>query len=191
MAWVAEILRKEHRICAQCRLAPTHVYDPDLTGADDALGEPVGERSGTPLCNACLASRLIEDFTSFTSRGLLFEPALGPEAIIFHPLGGPAARAWPEQRRDHVRARLDSLKDRCDTCGQHGRFLWVPVDSDANLWPDDWLASLEAGDLAPADTLCCACAATRLARSIEERGLFYEAIVPPRGGDGVLFGSEI
>lgn len=191
MAWVAEILRKEHRICAQCRLAPTHVYDPDPAEGDDAFGEIGQEPSGTPLCTACLPPRLIEDFTSFTARGLLFEPALGPEAIVFHPLDGPEATAWPEERQDLVKARLDSLKERCDSCELPGRFLWVPVESDANLWPDDCLAALERGDLAPTETLCGSCAAGRLARSIEERGLFYEAIVPPRGGDGVMFGSEI
>jgi hypothetical protein len=95
-----------------------------------------------------------------------------------------AARSW-----------LDRLADRCIACGDPGRYLWIPVDHDANMWADDWLARLADGTLAPSDSLCGSCAAGRVVASMEERGLFFEAIVAPHGTsplpDGVMFGSEI
>ena len=75
-------------------------------------------------------------------------------------------------------------------CARPGRFSWIPVEADANLWGSDWLSSLSEGKLSPDSTLCGACAATRLTRSFEQRGLYFECIVPPRDGDGSLFGTE-
>ncbi len=180
MAWVAEILRKDHRICSVCRLGPTHVYDP----------EPAAEPTGTPLCSGCLAERLRQDLAAFTGRALMFEPALGPDAYLFHALDGDRALAWPAEHREAARMMLDAMKPACDACASAARFVWVPVEADACLWPEDWLASAARGDLFAAESLCGACAAARLTRSIEERGLWFEAIVPPRGGEGVMFGDE-
>jgi hypothetical protein len=188
MGWIAEILRKEHRVCGQCGMGPTHVYDPEPgAGADEEAGDAAG---GAPLCNGCLAQRLEGDMASFPGRALVFEPALGPDSLIFRPLEGASSIAWPADQAAAVRRSLDDIKPRCDTCGGAGRFLWIPVESDANLWGDDWLPGLMAGTLSAGASLCGACAARRLMRSIEERGLYYDAIVPPRGGDGALCGCE-
>jgi len=186
MAWVAEILRKDHRICSVCRMGPTHVYDPE----PDPAAEPATEPGGTPLCNGCLAERLAQDLTAFAGRALLFEPALGPDAYMFHPLDGDRARNWPDGHSAAARRLLDTIRSGCDTCDSRARFAWIPVEPDAALWPEDWLVLAARGDLSPSASLCGTCAATRLMRTIEQRGLWFEAIVPPRGADGVLFGDE-
>jgi len=189
MAWVAEILRKDHRICSVCRMGPTHVYDPDPAAPAESP-DAAAASGGTPLCNACLAGRLETDMAAFSGRALLFEPALGPDAYLFHPLESDRARGWPEEHRASARSLLDAMKPGCDGCDGASRFAWIPVEADACLWPEDWLTWVARGELAPAASLCGACAARRLSRSIEERGLWFEAIVPPRAGDGVLFGDE-
>jgi len=184
VSWLAEILRKQHRACGRCGLGPTHTYDPVATPAET-------EPEGSPLCNSCLQRRLAEDFSAFSGRCLVFEPALGPDAYLFHPLTGPQAAGRPAAHRDAARACLDRITGSCQSCGRGAaRFAWVPVPADANLWADDWLADLGTGTLAPDSSLCGECAAGRLAASMDERGLCYEAIVPPRGGDGALFADE-
>jgi hypothetical protein len=181
MGWIAEILRKEHRACERCGLGPTHVYDPiDL---DAEIPE------GIPVCNACLRDRLAKDMTAFAGKGLLFEPALGPDALMFKRLGDAT---WPELVITAARDALASAGENCDDCSEKGRFVWVVSPRDANLWNEDWLVSLTEGALKVSATLCAGCAASRLARSIENRGLYFEAIVPPSGSeDGVMLGSSL
>ena len=188
MSWVAEILRKQHRVCSRCRLGPTHLYDPAPSGGE--IGE-LGESSGTPLCNACLESKLAHDFARFPGRCLVFEPALGPEAFVYHPFDGRTAMAWPEQERAAAREWIEKLPANCSLCAETGRFAWIPVDADANLWGSDWISSLREGTLTPDSTLCGSCAARRLTRTFEQRGLYFEGIVPPRDGDGTLFCTEL
>lgn len=189
MSWVAEILRKQHRVCGRCRLGPTHLYDPAPTSAD--IGElPEAEATGSPLCNACLESRLAQDFTSYAGRCLVFEPALGPEAFVYHPLDGETAMAWPEQERAAALEWIERLPGHCAVCAGPGRFAWIPVDADANLWGSDWISSLNEKTLSPDRTLCGACVAQRLTQTFERRGLYFEGIVPPRDGDGALFCTE-
>ena len=193
MAWVAEILRRQHRECTRCRMGPTHLYDPDLTElADEATVSGKPPETGTPLCNSCLAGRLAADLTSFAGRCLLFEPALGPESILFTPFAADAPGSDPDGTLAAARASLRPLPRRCDPCGETGRFLWVPVAIDANLWSADWLPMLADGTLVAGETLCGSCAASRLVRSLEQRGLVCEALVPPRGDrDGAMFGTEV
>jgi len=182
MGWLAEILRKDHRTCSRCKIGPTHVYDPSEWKEGDSVG--------TPLCNGCLADRLHQDFSRFEGRGLLFEPALGPDSLVFRSLEEAALEGWPPDLIETARAHLDRIAARCDECGQPGRFAWIPAERDANLWSTDWLAGLADATLAWSQSLCGACAAARLSRSIEERGLYFEAIVPPEQADGFLCGAE-
>jgi hypothetical protein len=190
VSWLAEIMRKQHRECARCGLGPTHLYDP-VPSAGDAGDRSESDPTGTPLCGACLEKRMAQDFSRFEGRCLVFEPTLGPDALTFHDLEDEKGAAWPIEHRATARACLDRMASECAGCREAGgRFLWVPVEADANLWTEDWLARLHDGALSPTDTLCGRCAASRLTRSFEERGLCLEAIVPPGRGDGMLLGSE-
>ena len=188
MAWVAEILRKTHRECAVCKLAPIHMYDPEPRELSALEISP--EPTGTALCHACLGGRLGQDLSGFEGRCLVFEPSLGPETYLFQPLeGGPRRFAAPA--RAAAASALQRLPSPCTACGAAGRFLWVPVDHDAGLWGDDWLPALATRELTARDPLCGRCAAARLARTLEERGLTFEAIIPARGtGDGLMCGVE-
>lgn len=192
MAWVAEILRKQHRECARCRMGPTHLYDPDLTElADEATVSGKPPETGTPLCNGCLLGRLETDLAAFTGRCLLFEPSLGPESILFVPFETDEP-ADEDAALAAARSALSPLPRDCVSCRGTGRFLWVPVELDANLWSTDWLPMLAEGALTPTATLCGRCAAGRLVRTLEQRGLTCEVVVPPRGAvDGAMFGSEV
>ncbi len=191
MAWVAEILRRDHRTCEECGVGPTHIYDPEIAALPESELDPEAEAPGTPLCNACLTMRLEEDLVTSEGRVVVFEPALGPDAFIFHAAGDGRRRAWSESERETMRAILDRLARVCSRCDQPGRFLWVPVERDANLWLEDWLPCLAQGRLTPGETLCGRCTARRLGQTLEERGLFFDAIVPPRHGDGIFCGSEL
>ncbi|MGH9870450.1 MAG: hypothetical protein ACREAA_20130 [Candidatus Polarisedimenticolia bacterium] len=182
MGWVAEILRKSHRECAVCRLAPIHLYAPEE--ADITALEVSPEPSGTPLCHACLGARMGQDLSEFEGRCLVFEPSMGPETYVFRPLGDAALAGRTERA-------LESLPSACKGCGAEGRFVWVPVDHDAGLWADDWLPALESGELSAGEALCGRCTGARLARTLEERGLTFEAVTPASGrADGVLCGCE-
>ena len=188
MAWVAEILRKTHRECAVCRLAPVHIYDPE-PGELSAL-EISPEPTGTPLCHACLGGRLGQDLSEFEGRCLVFEPSLGPETFLFQPIEGASLR-FAAPARAAAASALERLPSPCAACGTEARFLWVPVDPDAGLWGDDWLPALATGELKARDPLCGRCAAARLARTLEERGLTFEAVIPARGaGDGLMCALE-
>lgn len=193
MAWVAEILRKQHRECARCRMGPTHLYDPDPAElADEATVSGKPPESGTPLCNGCLLLRLEADLGSFSGRCILFEPSLGPESILFAQFAKETAGGASAADLAAARAVIKPLPRPCDRCSEAGHFLWVPVALDANLWSDDWLPMLADGRLAPRETLCGTCVAGRLVRSIEQRGLVFEAVIPPRGAaDGAMFGAEV
>src|SRR5262249_14239177 len=132
VSWVAEILRKEHRVCSRCRMGPTHLYEP---ASGDPLPEDRSENdpsAGTPPCNACLEIRMTQAAASFAGRCLLFEPALGPDALAFSPLAPESATPWPAEHREAARSWLQRMQDRCVGCGGDGRFLWVPVEPDAN-----------------------------------------------------------
>lgn len=186
MAWVAEILRKSHRTCVRCKLGPTHLYDPP---ASQLEAGPEEEVAGVPLCNSCLAADLDRDLSRYPARCVLFEPALGPDSIAFQP--ATTVRDHPADQARALETALSEMTTACSGCNQPAHFIWVPVEADANLWPGDWLAGLADGSLVAADTLCGGCAARRLMRSIESRGLYFDAIIPPREVDGVLCGWEI
>ena len=175
MGWIAEILRKDHRACERCNLGPTHVYDPVDTG------EEVPE--GTPLCTSCLNEQLTGTLKRFTGRGLLFEPALGPDALVFRGIA-------KDSPHPSVTRALDLIGQTCDTCSEKGQFAWVASTRDANLWDEDWLDALDDGSIEATGTMCSTCAAARITRSIETRGLYFEAIFPPGGSeDVVMLGS--
>ena len=223
-AWVAEILRKNHRECAVCRLAPTHLYDPEE--GDIISLEISAEPTGTPLCHSCVGARLGKDLEAFEGRCLVFEPTLGPETYLFRAVadeGGadrvPAASTSPgastvpgastapgasptastvpaasaaSQVPAALRAALSNLPAPCADCrAPESRFRWVSADMDASLWGDDWLPALTSGELTAGPVLCGRCAGDRVARSLEERGLTFEAITPARGrADGYLCAAE-
>jgi hypothetical protein len=182
MAWVAEILRKTHRECAVCRLAPISLYDPeehDITSL-----EVSAEPTGTPLCHVCLGARLGKDLSEYEGRCLVFEPALGPETYVY---SAPPASSLGAA----ARAALAGLPAPCDDCRAPGRFRWVAVPNDAALWGADWLPALESGELTAGPVLCGRCTGARVARTLEERGLTFEAITPARGAsDGCLCAAE-
>lgn len=176
MGWIAEILRKDHRACERCDLGPTHVYDP--IESDEEIPE------GTPLCTSCLGKELAGALAGFAGRGVLFEPALGPDALVFRDLDG-------SPHHDSSRNALKEIREACDACSEKGQFVWIGSAPDANLWDEDWLEALSAGTLEAGQTLCAGCAAARLEASIETRGLYFEAIFPPTGSnDIVMFGSN-
>jgi hypothetical protein len=201
-AWVAEILRKNHRECAVCRLAPTHLYDPEE--GDITSLEISAEPTGTPLCHSCVGARLGKDLEAFEGRCLVFEPTLGPETYLFRAVekeggadrvpgtstvpGPSAASPVPPA----LRAALSNLPAPCADCrAPESRFRWVSADMDASLWGDDWLPALTSGELTPGPALCGRCAGARVARSLEDRGLTFEAITPARGtADGYLCAAE-
>jgi len=180
MAWIAEILRKTHRECAVCRLAPIHLYDPDEQ--DITSLEVPAEPTGTPLCHVCLGARLGKDLSEYQGRCLVFEPALGPETYVFRAESAFGAAS---------RAALDRLPSPCDECRAPGRFIWVAAPDDASMWEADWLPALESGELTAGPVLCGRCTGARVARSLEERGLTFEAVTPARGSaDGCLCAAE-
>jgi hypothetical protein len=189
MAWIAEVFRKKHRLCETCRLGPTHLYGAHPTD-DDPLPQAEPMDDGTPLCSACLAVRLTADLDGYNGRGLLFEPAFGPSSFVFHPFATLEAADCTPPDLAAAREALERVRGGCETCSRPARFLWIPASPDACLWGGEWLEGLRDGTLVPAGTLCGACAALRLARSIDERGLYYDAIVPPGRHDGVMLCTD-
>jgi hypothetical protein len=187
MSWVAEILRKNHRACRRCEMGPTHVYRPEPARVEET-GSMDPPLTGTPLCNSCLSEQIERDFSAYGGRCLLFEPALGPECLLFAPLPAAAlAAAQPAA----ARAALERAAGPCAGCGAGSHFVWVGVEPDANLWEEDLLPGLQRGELAASDPLCGRCAARRLMRSIEQRGLYFEGITVPAGADGLLRCAEM
>ena len=186
MAWLAEVFRRGNRVCGLCRMGPTHVL-----GADPALAPDISEEEAIPLCNGCLAARLSAALAKSQGRVLLFQPALGPGCLTFHSLADLAHPLWPADGVAAARDAIDRLRGTCDACeGAGARIIWVPSEREACLWDIDWLAALRDGSLAPAGSLCGGCAAGRLMRSIEERGLYFESITLPDATDGVILGTE-
>ncbi len=189
MAWIAEVLRRDHRVCCVCRMGPTHVYgEAPREGAGDS-GDP-DDAIGDPLCNGCLASRLEDDLQRFAGRALIFEPSLGPGGLVYREIEGPDAPAGDPAVHETARRAIASIRDACGGCGAPARYLWVPSTRDEGLWGGEWLAALQEGTLIPTASECGRCAARRLMASIEGRGLFFESIVPPAGADGVLWGDD-
>ena len=201
MSWVAEILRKDHRACRRCELGPTHVYRPEPARLEET-GPMEPPLTGTPLCNSCLSEQMEQDFSGYGGRCLLFEPALGPECLLFEPLdstpqvsaaqssAAPAA-VPPDTAQPAVRTALERAAAPCSGCGAGSHFVWVGVEPDANLWEQDLLPALQDGELAASDPLCGRCAARRLMRSIEQRGLYFEGITVPAGADGLMRCAEL
>lgn len=186
MAWIAEVFRKHHRLCERCKVGPTHVYGVPPTDDDPPPQAEPAEGGGTALCSACLGRQLTADLGGYDGRGLLFEPAFGPSSLVFHPLEDLAEGDSADSDLEAARAALDRVRGDCEACARPARFLWIPASPDACLWGGEWLEGLRDGTLVPAGALCGACAAQRLARSIDERGLYYDAIVPPGRHDGVM-----
>jgi hypothetical protein len=142
------------------------------------------------LCSACLAARLSADLGSYDRRGLLFDPAMGPSSLVFRPLAELEAADCAPTDVAAAREALERVRGACGTCSKPARFLWIPASPDACLWGGEWLEGLRDGSLVPAGLLCGACAALRLARSIDDRGLYYDAIVPPGPHDGVMLCTD-
>lgn len=184
MAWVAEILRKQHRTCAVCGLSPTHLYTPRRQDDEAPLAED--EEAGSRLCNGCLPARLEKDLAAMTGRLIIFEPCMGPDSLLFSPMEQLEDEGVAAPAVASARAVLAAGGEATCACGGRSCAVWVPSSEDAGLWGTEWLDALASGEIVPQGSLCPTCASSRLVRSLEERGLHCETIETPSGGDGVL-----
>jgi len=144
-----------------------------------------------PLCLNCLVSQLEKDYTAFSGRAVVVQPAQGPPVYVFQ-----AAQEWQASFKEtkiaeDVLALLAKMDAKCHDCGEKTKYLWV---ESSGLNGENFGESLDKGltetvlrhNPAPI-SLCAKCCVRHIAKDLEAKHLSYLEVSAPKGpGDGFV-----
>jgi hypothetical protein len=144
-----------------------------------------------PLCLNCLVSQLEKDYTAFSGRAVVVEPAQGPPVYVFQ-----ATNEWQQSDKDtkvaeDVLALLAKMHAKCHDCGQKAKYVWV---ESSGLNGENFGESLDKGltetvlrhNPAPI-SLCAKCCVRHIAKDLEAKHLSYVEVSAPKGaGEGFV-----
>jgi hypothetical protein len=139
------------------------------------------------MCAKCLLSRLKNDYTTFSGRAVVIQPAPGPPCYVFHS-NQEWGESFKESKMDDDAAayllRMDTL---CRDCGQKANFLWV---ESKGLTAHNFGSVLRKGfceTLLPRNpkpvSLCGKCCVNHIAEKLKEKEIAYLEVSGPKGVD--------
>jgi hypothetical protein len=139
------------------------------------------------MCLKCLVSRLKTDYTTFSARAVVIQPAPGPPCYVFH-----SNTEWDESFKeskmdDDTRVYLLSMGTLCRDCGQKANFLWI---ESKGLTAHNFGSVLRKGfseTLLPRNpkpvSLCGKCCVNLIAKELKEKEIAYAEVSGPKGED--------
>jgi hypothetical protein len=140
-----------------------------------------------PMCIKCLVSRLKNDYTTFSARAVVIQPAPGPPCYVFH-----SNREWGESFKeskmdDDTRTYLWSMDTLCRDCDQKANFLWI---ESKGLTAYNFGSILKRGfseTLLPRNpkpvSLCGKCCVNHIAEELKDKEIAYLEVSGPKGVD--------
>jgi hypothetical protein len=164
--------------CSLCGAESKYGY------SENAEGEIKNIKS---MCIKCLVSQLKNDYTFFSARAVVIQPAPGPPCYVFH-----SNREWGESFKeskmdDDTRAYLLSMDTLCRDCGQKANFLWI---ESKGLTAHNFGSVLRKGfseTLLPRNpkpvSLCGKCCVNHIAEELKEKEIAYLEVSGPKGVD--------
>jgi hypothetical protein len=182
LAWLAHsfLVRKKKlpavKQCSVCGAESKYGY------SEKAEGEIKNIKS---MCIKCLVSQLKNDYTAFSARAVVIQPAPGPPCYVFH-----SNRKWGESFKeskmdDDTRACLLSMDTSCRDCGQKANFLWI---ESKGLTAQNFGSVLRKGfseTLLPRNpkpvSLCGKCCVNHIAEELKEKEIAYLEVSGPKG----------
>ena len=139
------------------------------------------------MCMKCLVSQLKNDYTTFSGRAVVIQPAPGPPCYVFH-----TNKEWGDSFReskmdDDARAYLLRMDTLCLDCGQKANFLWV---GSKGLTAHNFGNVLRKGfseTLLPRNpklvSLCGKCCMNHIAEDLKGKDIAYLEVSGPKGVD--------
>ena len=162
--------------CSVCGAGPTYGYSENTE--EEA-------KDMKPLCLKCLVSQLRNDYTAFSARAVVIQPAPGPPCYVFH-----SSRGWGESFKeskmdDDTRAHLLNMDTLCRDCGQKANFLWIEsrgltAHNFGNVLRKGFSETLLTGNPKPV-SLCAKCCVNHIAEALREKEITYLEVSGPRG----------
>ena len=139
------------------------------------------------LCIKCLVSQLEKDYTTFSGRAVVIQPAPGPPCYLFHTNKEWAESFKESKMDDEARAYLLRMAAICHDCGQKANFLWVESSGLTAYNFGDILKKGFSETLLPRNpnpvSLCGHCCVRHIAEEMEEKDIAYLEICGPKGAD--------
>ncbi len=137
------------------------------------------------VCRKCLISKLEKDYTIFSGRAVVIQPAPGPPCYVFH-----SNKEWRESFKesrmdDDARTYLLRMEPICRDCRQQANFLWVESKgltayNFGNVLKKGFSETLLSRNTKPI-SLCGKCCVRYIAKELEEKGLTYLEVSGPKG----------
>lgn len=137
------------------------------------------------MCIGCLVSQLENDYTTFSARAVVIQPALGPPCYVFHS-NKEWGESFKESKMDEdTRAHLLNMDTLCRDCGQKANFLWI---ESRGLTAQNFGSVLRKGfseTLLPRNprpvSLCGKCCVNHVNEALKEKEIAYLEVSGPKG----------
>ena len=140
-----------------------------------------------PLCLKCLVSQLKKDYSSFSGRAVVIQPAAGPPCYVFQPVKEWQAYFTKSKLGADVNLLLAKMEPQCHDCGQRANYLWV---ESIGLTGDNFGKSLDDGlsetlllHNSKPISLCAKCTVGRIEKDLRYKNLSYLEVCGPKGND--------
>jgi hypothetical protein len=139
------------------------------------------------MCRKCLITQLEKDYTAFSGRAVVIQPAPGPPCYVFH-----SNEEWGEffkesKMDDDARAYLLRMETTCHDCGRKANFLWIESSGLTEYNFGNILRKGFSETLLPTNpkpvSLCGKCCVRHIAKGLEGRDISYLEVCGPKGVD--------
>ncbi len=137
------------------------------------------------MCIKCLVSQLKSDYSTFSARAVVIQPAPGPPCYVFHS-SKEWGKSFKESKIDNdARAYLFRMDTLCRDCGQKANFLWIEsrgltAYNFGNVLKKGFSETLLRGNPDPV-SLCANCCVERIAEELKEKEIAYLEVSGPKG----------
>jgi len=139
------------------------------------------------MCMKCLITQLEKDYTAFSGRAVVIQPAPGPPCYVFHS-NEEWSKCFKESKMDDdTRAYLLRMETICHDCGQKANFLWI---QSSGLTEHNFGNVLKKGfseTLLPRNpkpiSLCGHCCVKHIEKDLQWKDITYLEVCGPKGTD--------
>ncbi len=137
------------------------------------------------VCIKCLVSQLKKDYSAFSARAVVIQPAPGPPCYVFHS-NKEWAQSFKESKiDDDSRSYLLRMDTLCRDCGQKANFLWIEsrgltAYNFGNVLRKGFSETLLADNPKPV-SLCANCCVEHIAEELKEKEIEYLEVSGPKG----------
>jgi hypothetical protein len=139
------------------------------------------------MCRKCLVFQLEKDYTTFSGRAVVIQPAAGPPCYVFHSNDEWGKLFKESKMDDDARAYLLRMNPICHDCDQKANFLWIESSgltehNFGNVLKKGFAETLLSRNPKPI-SLCGKCCVRHIVKELEKKDITYLGISGPKGGE--------